>query len=72
VTGQTITYAIFDRAYGQLDGSISYQVTPNFGLTAEAINLTNAVQSSYLQYANQPFTWSDSGRRFYVGGRFKF
>lgn len=68
----TRNYGIYNRAYGQLDGQISYQITPQFGVLVEAINLTDASQSQYLQYENLPFTFSSGTRRIFVGGRFSF
>jgi len=70
--GKTITYGIFDRDYGQLDAQVSYQVTPEFGVLAEGINLTDSYQSAYMQFPNLPFSYGLTGRRFQVGGRFKF
>ena len=35
-------------------------------------NLTAAVQHTYLQYPSLPFTYDDSGRRYFLGVKFKF
>ncbi|MDE1149874.1 MAG: TonB-dependent receptor [Azospirillaceae bacterium] len=71
-TGKTVTYGVFSRPYGQLDAQLAYQFTPEFGVTFEAINLTDEAQETYLQFKSQPFTYMNSGRRFMLGGRFKF
>lgn len=71
-TGKTTTYGVYTRPYGQLDGQLAYQFTPEFGVTAEAINITGEAQSNYLQFPDQPFSYAYSGRRFMLGGRFKF
>ncbi len=70
--GITRTLGIYSRPYGQLDGQVSYQFTPNFGVLVEGINLTKANQSSYLQFPNLPFTYQSGARRVLVGGRFSF
>jgi hypothetical protein len=30
-------------------------------------NLTDQAQHTYLEWTNQPFTYDDSGRRFFLG-----
>jgi iron complex outermembrane receptor protein len=32
-----------------------------------AVNLTDAKQHTYLQWANEPFTYDDTGRRIFFG-----
>ncbi|TWB63896.1 TonB-dependent receptor [Nitrospirillum viridazoti] len=71
-TNKSVTYGVFSRPYGQLDAQLAYQFTPEFGITFEAINLTDESQETYLQFKNQPFTYVNAGRRFMLGGRFKF
>ena len=43
----------------------------NIGVIAQVQNLTDAVQHTYLQYADQPFTYDRSGRRYWLGVKFK-
>ena len=45
---------IFDKAYGQLDASITYNVTPHFSLTLEGANLNDAIHSTYFGTATEP------------------
>ena len=66
-----VVYQIFSAPYGQLDGQISYDINPHFGLVFSAQNLTDAAQHTYLQFPEQPFTYEDAGRRFFLGGKFK-
>ena len=68
----TRTYGIYSRPFGQFDGQISYQITPQFGVLIEATNILEEDQSSYLQYENLPFTFSSGTRRVFIGGNFKF
>ncbi len=57
--------------YGQLDGQIAYDITRNIGVVAQVQNLTDAVQHTYLQFPDQPFTYDRSGRRYWLGVKFK-
>ncbi|WP_242123381.1 TonB-dependent receptor [Sphingobium sp. Sx8-8] len=63
---------LYAAAYGQLDASISYDVTPHFTLMANAINLNNAKEFSYAAVPEQTFDYSLTGRRFLFGARARF
>jgi iron complex outermembrane recepter protein len=65
------TYQIFQAPYGQLDAQVGYDFDSHFGVLASATNLTNSAQHTYLQWPNQPFTYDQWGRRFFVGFKFK-
>ncbi|EGY02620.1 TonB-dependent receptor [Nitrospirillum viridazoti Y2] len=54
---------IFDQPYGQLDGSLTYQVTHNFSLGVDARNINNALKLSYFGIATRPRTATISDRR---------
>ena len=71
-TGVPTTYEVFSAPYGQLDGQIAYDVNRNFGVVFSAQNLTKAAQHAYLQWSNEPFTYFNSGRRFFFGAKFKY
>ena len=45
---------VFDKAFGQLDGSITYNFTKNFSLTLNAVNLTNARHDTYYGIGTRP------------------
>jgi iron complex outermembrane recepter protein len=60
-------YEIFSAPYGQLDAQASYDFNRHVGVIVSVQNVTDEAQHSYLQWANQPFTYDDSGRRFFVG-----
>jgi TonB-dependent receptor len=66
------TYQIFQAPYGQLDAQVGYDFDTHFGVLASATNLTNSAQHTYLQWPNQPFTYDQWGRRFFVGFKFKY
>jgi TonB-dependent receptor len=71
-TNITRTYGVWNRDYGQLDGQIGYQVSKNFLITVEAINITEEDFSQYLQYENLPFTYSSGSMRILVGVQANF
>jgi iron complex outermembrane recepter protein len=54
---------VFSRDYGQLDGSISYQINDKIGVALEGLNLAEEERSQYLQFPNQPFTYQSGERR---------
>lgn len=45
---------VFDKPYGELDASISYDVTPHFSLSVDAVNLTDTVRSTYYGIDTRP------------------
>ncbi|WBO23142.1 TonB-dependent receptor [Sphingomonas abietis] len=45
---------IFDKPFGELDASISYDVTPHFSLTLEGANLNDAIHSTYFGTTTEP------------------
>jgi iron complex outermembrane recepter protein len=66
-TGKNQTYQVYAAPYGQLDGQIGYDYNKHVGVFFSFQNLTNSVQHTYLQWPNLPFTYDESGRRFFVG-----
>ncbi|MBS0377627.1 MAG: TonB-dependent receptor [Proteobacteria bacterium] len=67
INGAQKTYTVYAAKYGQLDGQLEYNFGPHFGLVFQAVNITDEKQHTYLQWSNQPFTYDDSGRRFFFG-----
>jgi TonB-dependent receptor len=67
LAGNQKIYTVYQAAYGQLDGQVSYDFGPHFGIVASAVNLANAKQHTYLQWKNEPFTYDDTGRRVFFG-----
>ena len=53
----------------QIDFSTSYQVTKQFNVFGEALNLTNQIQSTHGRYSNQLLDVYDYGRRYTAGVR---
>nr|WP_161960467.1 TonB-dependent receptor [Xanthomonas campestris] len=59
------------RAYGTLDGNISWQITPALAVFANAINLTGEVQHMYV--GDHLFSgYTDYGRTYSLGLRANF
>ncbi len=67
INGNDKIYTVYSAAYGQLDGQVSYDFGPHFGLVLSVVNLTDEKQHTYLQFSNEPFTYDDTGRRVYFG-----
>jgi iron complex outermembrane receptor protein len=67
IDGKSKVYTIYSAPYGQLDGQLGYDFGPHFGIVASVVNLTNEKQHTYLQWKNEPFTYDDTGRRFFFG-----
>ena len=65
------TYEVFQAPYGQLDLQLGYDLNRKLGLVFSAQNVTDAAQHTYLQFPDEPFTYDNSGRRFFLGVKFK-
>jgi iron complex outermembrane receptor protein len=58
---------VFQAPYGQLDAQIGYDFNKHVGVFLSAQNITNSAQHTYLQWTNLPFTYDDSGSRYFLG-----
>ncbi len=67
LSGLQKIYEVYQAPYGQLDGQLSYDFGPHFGVVVSVVNLTDAKQHTYLQWKNEPFTYDDTGRRLFFG-----
>jgi len=65
--GATKTFGVFTAPYGELDAQIAYNFLDHFGVYVGAQNLTAEAAHTYLQYPNQPFTYDNSGTRYFFG-----
>jgi TonB-dependent receptor len=68
----TLTYAAYDRSYGQIDAQVSYSFLDHFGIVLEGRNLGGSATSAYLQFRNQPFLYDQSGRSYAVNIKFNY
>ena len=75
-TDNTQAYGLplWQEAYGQLDGSIFYQVTPKFRIGLEAQNLGNTVTKQTMQQHSGMLghAWFYTGRRFAAKASYDF
>jgi iron complex outermembrane receptor protein len=55
---------IYNRAYGQLDASLSYDFNPKVSVTIDATNLLKARYDSYQYYPQNPRNYELNDRRF--------
>lgn len=62
----------FRNAYGQLDGSFSYQATENLSLFADFVNITNETLKGYAGFKELTAEYDQNGRFIYFGVRGKF
>lgn len=60
------------NAYGQLDAGLSYEVTPNFTIFADALNLNDAKEFIYSVSEDRTKEYRKTGRRLSGGVRVRF
>ncbi|CAM8672751.1 TonB-dependent receptor [Sphingobium sp.] len=63
---------IFNKPFGQVDASISYNVTPQFALTVDGVNLTNARRSTYFGIDSRPRDVVVNDRRISLTARITY
>ncbi|MGN6375902.1 MAG: TonB-dependent receptor [Sphingomonas sp.] len=63
---------VFDKPYGQLDASISYDVTPHFGLSLDAVNLTDSLRQTYYGIDTRPRDSILNDRRLSITAKVSF
>jgi iron complex outermembrane receptor protein len=64
--------AEYQDAYGTLDASVQYNVTPWAAVTFDALNLTNETLKYHTQEQIQPRAFYSNGTQLYAGVRVKF
>ncbi|MEP2652922.1 MAG: TonB-dependent receptor, partial [Paraglaciecola sp.] len=55
-----------------VDFSAFYQVSENFKISLEGINLTDEAEEQYSDSSDRPYNTTTSGRSFYLGGTYTF
>ena len=63
---------LFTAAFGTLDASISYDITHNISVSAEAVNLTSEPFRQYARTETNLVYVQELKPRFYLGARFRF
>ena len=64
--------AMWQDAFGQLDGSITFKLTHNISLTADAQNLLNHKLYYFVGDPSIPRAYYNNGRTFWLGGKLNF
>lgn len=65
-------YPVYRDAYGQFDLAASYQLTPNFRVELQGINIGNEKTTGYTMDPSFPTTYEFSGSRISLGVRVQF
>ncbi|CAM5484637.1 TonB-dependent receptor [Sphingobium scionense] len=63
---------IFNKPFGQLDASISYNVTPQFALALDGTNLTNTRRATYFGIDSRPRDVVVNDRRISLTARISY
>jgi TonB-dependent receptor len=63
---------VYFAPFGTLDGSISYNITPNASITFEAQNLTSEPIRTYARSTHQLWFAQELHPRFWFGARWRF
>jgi len=63
---------VFTEAYGQIDASIGYDITPNLSVVAEGLNITNNSTRRHGRFEEQLIDYETFGARYTLGVRAKF
>ena len=63
---------VYTKPFGQLDINISYDITPNFAVSFEGLNLTRENVRTYGRDQQQLWYAQELDRRFMLGARYKF
>jgi TonB-dependent receptor len=70
--GTGLPNPVYTEPYGQLDVNASYNVTDNFTVQVEAINLTDEIQRLHGRAQNEVLYVTQTGARYMIGARYKF
>ena len=62
----------FTKPFGQLDLNVSYDITPQFAVSLEGINLTQESVRTYARDKSELWFAQELDRRFLLGARFRF
>jgi len=72
VESNSLILAMWQDAFGQLDGSITFKLTHNISLTADAQNLLNHKLYYFVGDPSIPRAYYNNGRTFWLGGKLNF
>ncbi|MDE2306609.1 MAG: TonB-dependent receptor [Gammaproteobacteria bacterium] len=60
-----------EDSIGSLDAAVNYAITAHWGLTFDALNITNETIKYYAANTSQPRAFYSNGRQYYFGVRFE-
>jgi TonB-dependent receptor len=63
---------LYTEEYGQVDASVSYDLTDNLTLSFEALNLTDETMRQYARHENLVRNYTETGARYNLGVRYSF
>ena len=63
---------VYTEEYYQVDANVSYSVTEDFTIFAEALNITEEVQRTFVRYSEQLVRANQYGARYNIGARYVF
>jgi outer membrane receptor protein involved in Fe transport len=66
------SYANYTEAYGQMDASVSYDITDNLTVSMEALNLTAENTRTYVRDPGMTASYTEAGARYNLGVRYSF
>ena len=62
----------YTEAYGQVDASVSYELTDNLTVSLEGLNITDETTRQYGRHKDMPFNYIETGARYNLGVRYNF
>ncbi len=62
----------YTEAYGQVDASVSYDLTENLTLSLEGLNITDETTRTYGRHKDMTFNYVETGARYNLGVRYSF
>ncbi|HSX83921.1 MAG TPA: TonB-dependent receptor [Cellvibrio sp.] len=62
----------YTEAYGQVDASVSYELTDNLVVSLEGLNITDETTRTYGRHKDMTFNYIETGARYNLGVRYNF
>ena len=62
----------YTEAYGQVDASVSYELTDNLTVSLEGLNITDETTRQYGRHKDMTFNYIETGARYNLGVRYNF
>jgi TonB-dependent receptor len=62
----------YTEAYGQVDASVSYELTDNLTVSLEGLNITDETTRQYGRHKDMTFNYIETGARYSLGVRYNF